>query len=115
MRTENIEVKFTIPIPINRPDGNGVIYTKEAIEKAIDNFNYGMPIIYRDDVDSLVDNAKVVGFTKSFSDVTWDDENQVCKMTLDGVVFYGGTDCVFNEIKDGIVKDFRITSVGLSG
>ena len=31
MRTENIEVTFKIPIPVAKPDLNGVIYLKEAI------------------------------------------------------------------------------------
>ena len=35
MRTENIEVKITIPIPFNKPDKNGVVYTEEAISKAV--------------------------------------------------------------------------------
>ena len=48
MRTENIEVKLTIPIPVDRPDKNGVMYTKEAIEKAINNFPTNLPIIYKD-------------------------------------------------------------------
>ena len=35
MRTENIEVSFKIPIPVDKPDLNGVIYSKEAIETPI--------------------------------------------------------------------------------
>ena len=34
MRTENIEVTFKIPIPVDKPDLNGVIYSKEAIRNA---------------------------------------------------------------------------------
>lgn len=29
MRTENIEVTFKIPIPVDKPDLNGVIYSKK--------------------------------------------------------------------------------------
>lgn len=35
MRTENIEVTFKIPIPIDRPDLNGVIYSREAVKMHI--------------------------------------------------------------------------------
>ena len=34
MRTENIKATITIPIPYDKPDKNGNIYTKEAVEKA---------------------------------------------------------------------------------
>lgn len=37
MRTENIEVTFKIPIPVDKPDLNGVVYSKEAIRNAYKN------------------------------------------------------------------------------
>ena len=37
MRTENIKVTFKIPIPVDKPDLNGVIYSKEAIRNAYKN------------------------------------------------------------------------------
>ena len=41
-------------------------------------------------------------------------KNQVCKITIDGAVFYGGTECIVNEMKDDKVTDFEIVGVGLS-
>lgn len=111
MRTENIEVKFTIPIPIDKPDLNGVIYTKEAIEKAINNFPTNLPIMYMDNEET---DGKIIGFTGDHHIVTYDSENQVCKVEVDGRIFYGGTGCIVNEIQDGKVKDFRITTIGIS-
>ena len=37
MRAENIKVTFKIPIPVDKPDLNGVIYSKEAIRNAYKN------------------------------------------------------------------------------
>ena len=37
MRTENIKVTFKIPIPVDTPDLNGVIYSKEVIRNAYKN------------------------------------------------------------------------------
>lgn len=37
MRSENIEVTFKIPIPVDKPDLNGVIYSKKAIRNAYKN------------------------------------------------------------------------------
>lgn len=44
MRTNSIKVKLTIPIPFNKPDLNGVMYS----EKAVNNLQRNIPIIYRD-------------------------------------------------------------------
>ena len=33
MRTDNIKVTITIPIPYDKPDKNSNIYTKETVEK----------------------------------------------------------------------------------
>ncbi len=35
MRLENIEVTFRIPMPVDKPDLNGVIYSKDAIKKCL--------------------------------------------------------------------------------
>lgn len=112
MRTENIEVKITIPIPFNKPDKNGVVYTENAISKAVSNLQ-NLPIIYRDNENEP--EGKVIGvMSKSVYIEEWDMKNQVCKVTIDGIVFFGGTECIVNEIKDGKVVDFEIVGIGLS-
>lgn len=113
MRTDNIKVKLTIPIPYDRPDKNGVIYSKEAVEKAINNLHTNQPILYRDNGSKF--DAEVIGKTIGITHIaTWDFENQVCNVTVDGIVFSGGTECIVNEIKDGKVTDFEITGFGIS-
>lgn len=111
MRVEHTKVKLTFHIPIDKPDKNRVVYTKEAIENAVNNLRTNLPIVYGDgEVDK-----KVIGVTTSNSPiVTWDSENQVCKMTVDGVVFYSGAEIIVNEIKDNKITDFEIVSIGLS-
>lgn len=113
MRVENTKVKFTIPIPIDKPDCNGVVYTKEAVENAVNNLNTSLPIMYMDNEKEI--DGMVIGTTTGTSHiVSWDDENQVCKITVDGVVFYSGAECVVDGFEDGKVTDFRIVSIGLS-
>lgn len=111
MRVENTKVKFTIPIPVDKPDGNGVVYTKEAVENAVNNLQTNLPIVYKDnDCDE-----KVIGSTTGNSHIViWDNENQVCKMIVDGVIFYSGAEIFVNEIEDGKISDFRIASIGLT-
>ena len=113
MRLDNLKVKLALVIPFGRPDKNGVMYSKEAIEKAVGDFNRKLPIIYRDN-DSCKDGVVVGTTVGETCSVLWDDEQQVCEVVINGNVYYGGADIIANEIKDGAVTDFRITSVGLS-
>lgn len=113
MRLNNLKMQLSFVIPFGRPDKNGVMYSKEAIEKAIKDFDDKLPILYRDN-DSCKDGVVVGNTVGETCSVLWDDEQQVCKVIVNGILYYGGTECVVNEIKDGVVTDFRITSVGLS-
>lgn len=110
MRTSNIKVKITIPIPYNKPDDNGVVYSEEAVEKAVNYLHTDLPIVYRDS-----ENEIVIGVTTGKSHiVTWDFDNQVCNVTVEDAIRFGGTECIVNKIEDGVVKDFEIVGIGLS-
>ena len=109
MRAENIKVTITIPIPYNEPDKNGNIYTKEAVEKAVNNLHKYLPIIFRGESEE-----KVIGSTTGDSHIaTWDFENQVCNLTVNGEVFFGGTECIA-DIDNGKIVDFEIVGIGLN-
>ena len=113
MRLDNLKMQLTFVIPFGRSDKNGVIYSRGAIEKAISDFNGKLPILYRDN-DSCKDGVVVGNTVGETCSVLWDDEQQVCEVIVNGNLYYGGTECIVNEIKDGVVTDCRITSVGLS-
>ena len=109
MRTDNIKVTITVPIPYNKPGDSGSIYTEEAVEKAVNNLRKDLPIIVRDEAEE-----KVIGTTTGDSHIaTWDFENQVCKLTVDGEVFFGGTECTV-DIDNGKIVNFEIVGIGLS-
>ena len=111
MRTDNIKVRLTIPIPFDRPDLNGAIYTKEAIDKAITNMPSNTPILYKDNDCE----AKVVGvIDEPFRSISFDSKNQVCTLSLNGTIFYAGASIIANEIEDGKITDFEIRSIGLT-
>lgn len=112
MVDEMTKVKFTMYIPFDTPNKNGTVFTKEAVENAINNIPVNMPIIYRDS-KSEYDN-KVVGATTGDSHIIWDSENQACKMTVDGVMFHCNPLIIINEIEDEKITDFRIASIGLT-
>lgn len=105
------KIKLTIPIPIDRPNANGVIYTEDAVSKAMSILNKNLPILYRSNSDE-----KVIGTTTgSCHMIHWDFENQVCNLELDGALFSSGANIMINEIKDGKVTDFKIMNIGING
>ena len=97
MRTNNIKIQLTIPYPINIPDGNGTIYSKESIENAIGKMREGIPIMFRrndSDDDGIViggttENAKIIGFS---------EDGSVCNVLVNGVIYAGGSDCISEKV-----------------
>ena len=111
MADELTKVKLTMHMSFDKPNRNGSVFTKEAVENAFFNLHKNLPIIYSEDGT----NGKVVGATTGDSHiVTWDNENKVYKMTVDGVLFDCNPLIVVNEIDDGNISDFRIVSIGLT-
>ena len=112
MRVENAKIKLTIPIPIDQPDANGIIYTEEAVSDALNNLRANLPILFKENDET---DAKVIGATGTSHIVNWDYENNVCNVTIDGVVFYGGAEIIVNDMTpEGLITDFRITNIGLT-
>lgn len=111
MRVENTKIKLTIPIPINKPNANRIIYSEKAVENALNNLRANIPIVFKESTET---EEKVIGATGTSHVGTWDFDNQVCKLTIDGVIFYSGAEIIVNEIEDGKISDFRIASIGLT-
>ena len=102
MRTDSVKVTFKIPVPINKPDLNDVMYSEKAIIKACENAK-NIPIIqYTSD-----GNVAVVGIT---TDVKYDKN---C-IIVNGISFHGGTceQVEFDENKN--VTSMEFTSFGLT-
>ena len=112
MKDEMTKVKLTMHIPFDTPNRNGTVLTKEAVENAIYNIPTNMPIIYRNNKDEY--NEKVIGATIDNSHIViWDSENQVCKMTVGGVMFHCNPLITINETEGNKITDFRIASIGV--
>lgn len=105
MRSENIKVKFTIPFPCEKPDLNGNVYTKEAIENACKNLK-NIPIgIYDDDGQFIP-----IGVTQDTRLIKDGDS-----FVLSGVgsIFHGGTDEMIS-IENGKIVDMRTNAIGFT-
>lgn len=112
MRQIGLPIMITIPFPYNHPDKNGNIYTKEAVQNAIESLQKGMPIIFRG--NDTVGTEFVIGHTTDKQYVVDDYLNQTYRLTVEGVIAAGGTECIVDEIKDRTINKFEIVSLGLS-
>ena len=66
MRTENIEVTFKIPIPVDKPNLNSIIYSKEAIKniknipiEVLNNYCQFLPIGIAQEVELIKDENSI--------------------------------------------------------
>lgn len=105
MRTENIEVTFKIPIPVDKPDLNGVIYSKEAIRNAYKNVK-DIPI----EIPCNDGQFLPIGVAQEVELI--EDENCMY-ITGVGFVWHGGTKESV-EIEDGKVTSFKVNGIGIA-
>lgn len=115
MREYSIPIKITIPFPCDRPDKNDNIYTKEAVNDALTHLHKNIPIVYRDNKDGGKD--VVLGHsTGTCHTVVWDSDSQTFRVTIDGVIYAGGTSCIVHDMdtQEKKITKFQITGLGLS-
>lgn len=101
MRCKNIKTSLKIPVNINQPDGNGVIYTEEAIIKACENASNQPIITYNENGDHVV-----IGVA---SNIKYEDGH----ILVDGYINAGGTteSVLFNDNKE--IISMEISGFGL--
>lgn len=101
MRCENIKIHMELPININKPDGNGVIYSEEAVKSACEKASNQPIITYNDKGESVV-----VGMANS---IKYEDG----KILVDGFTYAGGTSetVIINDNK--VVSSMEILGFGL--
>ena len=104
MRTENIKVTFKIPIPVDKPDLNGAIYSKEAIRNAYKNVK-GIPI----EIPCSDGQFLSIGVAQ---EVEFIEDKDGMYITGVGLVWHGGTEESV-EIKDSKVTSFEVEGIGL--
>ena len=115
MRTEDfIPITIKIPFPVDRPDANGNIYSKEAVYDAIHNFSKNTPIYFMPNEGDPV----VIGNISGDTIITTENiEQGTVNFAVKGSIFAGGTqdmECILEEVEDNVVKSFKITGVGFS-
>lgn len=105
MRSENIEVTFKIPIPVDKPDLNGRIYSKESIRNAYKNVK-DIPI----EIPCNDGWFLPIGVAQKVELI--EDENGMY-ITGVGLVWHGGTEESV-EIKEDKVTSFKVNGIGIA-
>lgn len=112
MRQEGIQVTFKIPINFDKPDGNGVIYTREAVEKALESYRKA-PILFTTD---KVNDVKVIGVVYD-EPATLDCElcgnDNYYYINVKGILKAGGSCESCFTIEGNTVKEYTVDSVGI--
>ena len=108
MRLENIEVTFKKKLPINKPDGNGIMYTKEAIKNAYKEAQgrTGLPIEFPNDKGEFI----LIGSVHEIELIEDDGEMYI---EGSGIIYHGGTEENV-EVNNKIVSSFSITGIGVA-
>ena len=105
MRSENIEVTFKIPIPVDKPDLNGMIYSKEAIRNAYKNIK-NIPIeIPNNDGEFLP-----IGVAQEVELIENEDGMYITGV---GLVWHGGTEESVEIVNDKVTS-FHVRGIGIS-
>lgn len=105
MRAENIKVTFKIPIPVDKPNRNGHIYSKEVIRNAYKNVK-DIPIEIPNDDGYFLP----IGIVQEVELV---EDEKGMHITGVGFVWHGGAEESV-EINDGKVTSFRVTGIGIA-
>lgn len=113
MRAEHGIISYTMNFPVDRPDVNGVVYTKEAVLNALKRTSEGIPII---DYSAGDGAGRVIGVTTSRPhDIVFDEDSYGFRFTIDGMLFYAGTcENINSRTADGEIAGFTITSIGIT-
>ena len=104
MRCSNIQVSFRIPVPIDKPDGNGTVYTKEAVERAVLGSRQRLPIKTIKGADSTV-----IGMTNK---LWFSNHNGKYYIEGTGMILNGGTEEIV-DAKDDRVLSMQIVGIGI--
>ena len=104
MRVGNIEVTIKMPLPVDKPDLHGCIYSKAALKNAFNKVE-NSPLC----IENITGELIPIGAIQS-SKYVEDEAGDYAYLTAN--VFYGGT-CEDVICNDRMVVDMRVSSVGI--
>lgn len=112
MRTDMMECIVQFNFPVDTPDLNGNIYTKEAVKNAFEDIkDKKLPLLFH----SNDDESKVIGTINSVDEINFDEKRKRYSANVKCKIFFGGSECNITEFnEDGSIKSFYFTALGFS-
>ena len=106
MNTNNIEVKISIPFPLNKPDNNGNIYTEDAIKNALKEFKLA-PLVLENK-----ESFECCGVINTLNGYDQTDKEIIAH--FNGYIFNGGTaENIVCDKNTKTVIEFQINQIGI--
>lgn len=107
MRTDNINITMKMPLPINNPDRNGVMYSKEAFKKAFEDVN-GRPL------EVLLNNGNRIPIGV-IQDITYVEDEFGDYALVNARIMYGGTCEHIQDLEkvSGVITSMTLVSIGI--
>lgn len=100
MRCDMIGVTYKIPVPVNVPDGNGILYTVDAVKNAcLETGGHPITQINIDGSDTVLGYTTQERYDNGF-------------IYVDGYLWHGGT-TESVEYEDGKVVSMKIESLSI--
>ena len=105
MRVDNTEITMKIPLPIDKPDGNGVTYSREALVNGFKDCK-GLPLVVVKDDGSWVN----IGTAR---DIKYHTSTDGDFAIVNAVLWHGGTSESV-KMDHGVVCLMNIESIGIA-
>lgn len=106
MRLDNIKVTFKSKLPINEPNRNGIMYTRDAVIKAYEESRNRVLIEFSNVEGEFVP----IGIAQELELIEEDGNMYV---TGCGLIYHGGTKENV-EMENNTVNNFTITGIGIA-
>ena len=105
MRVDNIEITMKIPLPIDKPDGNDVSYSRDALMDGFKDCKGAPLVVVKDD-----GSQACIGTTRGVQYHTSADGDFVM---VNAILWHGGTS---EDVKMdcGVVYQMNIESIGIA-
>lgn len=113
MNDEFVKVTLTFPMRCDRPNRNGTVFTKEAIQNAFGSSDPQMPIVGQSGMRASEYDDRCTASTTPTYYLDYDEQNGVCEATVTGYLFEAGLNIKVNEMQNNKITDFDIVSVSI--
>lgn len=112
MRTGGIIFTSKLLFPVDCPDRNGIVFSREAAKEAVKALK-GLPICTLPDGDCSGEKGGIIGCVTDVRNIC--EKGRYFEVIIEGSIFSGGTfDCACKRDENGVITDFTIAGLGVN-